>query len=132
MPKPSCSRPAHRSRQHIANTSAHTYKAGSASSGTRPRKRAGAPVLGRDPNEPGAIPAVAGDGDDEVGVRAGETAGRPQHRVEALAGHESAEAEYEPGLLGKAVLPAGVGSGRGLERAEPVDVDARGDHHRRQ
>ena len=90
MPNPSASSPPHRSRQHIANTSAHAYTSGRSASATRPRKcTSGRPRARR--CEPRTIAARAADRE----LNARQAGDRIDHDVEALPRHEARQAEHE-------------------------------------
>ena len=92
MPKPSASRPAQRSRQHIANTSAHAYSAGEVVFGDATEKA----DVRASPRcaflEPIAVATAAAD--REV-ARRGASRDGVDHDVESLAGHEARQPEHE-------------------------------------
>ena len=127
MPKPSASRPAHRSRHSMANTSARRVQVGSSASGTRPRSRArpgsrAARRASRPASRP--VPAIG----DLHAVEAGH--GVEQH-VEPLAGHEPADAEHERHVGVEPVPGPGGAAGRVVAGREPDRVDPRRDDERR-
>jgi hypothetical protein len=61
--------------------------------------------------------------DLEVGVGSGRPAGGGlDEDVQALAGHEPADADHQAAVLGEAEVPPGRGAGGVVEGHEPLDV----------
>ena len=95
IPKPSCSRPAHRDRQHSANTSAHPYSARQVGEGTRPSSRTGAP-LADGWFEPQAVPPGRRWPPSARGAgRPRQAGGRPDQGVHPFARHQPAHADHQ-------------------------------------
>ena len=127
MPKPSASSPRQRSRQHIANTSAHAYSAGRSASGTRPRNCT--PAL-RPAFEP--LPVAARARDREL------HAARPKPgsvdiasitTSKPLRGTSRGQPEHERAFgIEPEPLPR-RGARLRVDRVEPFAVDARRDDH---
>ena len=75
--------------------------------------------------EPAAIAAVPGHGKNEVGELAGEHGARADHRIDALARHQPADAHDEGRVHGKVERPAGRGTRRGVQRVKAFGIDPR-------
>ena len=88
--------PRHRLRHSMAkHVGARRRATGRSSSGTRPRNRTGRPGLAASRSRRLAVAAGAGDGDLEVGAAGGQGGGGLDEHVDALAGHEPADADHE-------------------------------------
>ena len=129
MPKPSASRPTHRSRHGIANTSAlRVQRREASSSGTRPRNRTRGPSR-RSSARAVEAPAVAAAARDRE-LHVGQPGDRVDEHVEALARHQPAHARARAGGRRRARTRVAYRDAfGGVDGPEAIDVDARRDDH---